>query len=157
VYTLAAIWKLQVQSQFPGVSLHIVATDSEENMLARAQEACYFASSLKDFPSRWLQLAFEQKDDLYCVRPALRDAVEFVLQDIRYEMPAGKFDLILCRHVAFTYFDEPLQRQMLKRLVAKLPLGGILVTGKQEPLPGGCFDLEEFRPRMGIYCKGSNH
>jgi chemotaxis protein methyltransferase CheR len=134
-----------------------MATDSDPNMLARAQEACYSASILKDFPNQWLQVAFERKDDSYCVRPALRATIEFVLQDIRREMPAGDFDLILCRHVAFTYFDEPLQRQTLQRLVAKLPPGGILVTGKQEPLPSGCFELEELRPRIGIHCKRAGH
>jgi chemotaxis protein methyltransferase CheR len=153
VYTLAIIWKLRIARHDEGILLRIVATDSDPKMLDRAREGCYSSGSLKDFPKEWLAVAFEQQGDSYCVHPAFRESIEFALQDIRCDMPAGEFDLVLCRHLAFTYFDEALQRQTLQRLVAKLPPGGILVTGRQETVPAGGLELEEFRPRMGIYQK----
>jgi len=155
VYTLAIVWKLRVEPQHADVSLRIVATDSDPELLDRARHGCYFISSLKDFPREWLPVAFDQQDNSYCVRPAFRDPVELVLQDIRYVIPEGTFDLVLCRQLAFTYFDEALQRETLQQILAKLQPGGIFVAGKQEPLPAGCLELEEYRPRMGIYRKRS--
>ncbi len=45
------------------------------------------------------------------------------------------FDLILCRYVAFTYFAEALQRQVLMNLKDRLAAHGYLVIGTQERLP----------------------
>lgn len=88
-----------------------------------------------------------------CVKPEFRSNVQLRLEDMRRELPPERIHLILCRHVAFTYFDQPLHCQMLDRLVSKLTPGGILVTGKQAPLPRLPAPLTEFGRRMGIYRK----
>ena len=61
--------------------------------------------------------------------------MSFLLQDLRSEAPEGFFDLILCRNVAFTYFEPPLQGEALDRLVERLAQPGYLVIGAQERLP----------------------
>ena len=58
-------------------------------------------------------------------------------QDVRHATPAGPFDVVLCRNLAFTYFDQSLQRQVLDRLVGAAPAGGALVIGRSEHLPHG--------------------
>jgi chemotaxis protein methyltransferase CheR len=153
IYTLNIIWKLAVAPQYRDVALRLIATDVDQNMLDRARRGCYGLSSLKDFPKDWLSIAFAQSGDELCVEPQFREDIEFQLQDLRREMPPGMFHLILCRHVAFTYFDHPLQRDVLQRLLAKLAPQGILVTGKQEPLPMQPAELEEVQCRLGIYRK----
>ena len=50
-------------------------------------------------------------------------------------MPAGAFDLILCRNVAFTYFEPDVQRAILAGLVERLAPGGVLLVGAHERLP----------------------
>jgi chemotaxis protein methyltransferase CheR len=50
-------------------------------------------------------------------------------------MPAGLFDLVLCRYAAFTYFDTNGQHEFARRLARKLYPGGALVLGKNETLP----------------------
>jgi chemotaxis protein methyltransferase CheR len=152
-YTLAILWKLRLHPQFPDLKLDIVATDSDRTMLGRASRACYLPSSLKDLPQAWIDIAFLRADDLLCVKPEFRAFVRFELQDIRRDMPPGPFDLVLCRHLAFTYFDEPLQQDVLRCILDRLTPGGILVTGKQEPLPALPTELEEYQPRTGIYQK----
>jgi chemotaxis protein methyltransferase CheR len=51
-------------------------------------------------------------------------------------MPVGPFDLILCRNLAFTYFELNLQRAILRRLEQRLAPEGVLVVGAHESLPG---------------------
>ena len=108
-------------------------------------------SRKKDFPSDWLVNCFADIDDQYRIAPEYHFGIDWQEQDIRQEMPHGAFDLILCRHLAFTYFDEPLQTRLLGEIVSRLRLGGILVIGKQESLPTQLPNLVECQPRIGLY------
>ena len=148
--TVAIIWARRVQPSFPEIGLQLVATDADEHMLQRARRATYSASSLKGAPADWLDAAFVRSDHEYVLRQDFREQVDFRQQDIRTQTPAESFDLILCRNLVFTYFAEPLQRQVLKRLTEHLVPGGILVIGKHETLPAGTPGLEPTSSGLGF-------
>lgn len=150
-YTINILWKRIVSERTLGRTLEITATDSDPQMLERARQACYPRSSLKDFPQVWLASCFTSVNDEYSVQPEYRVGIRWCRQDIREEVPPVTFDLILCRHLAFTYFDQALQLNTLSKILSRLRPGGILVTGKQEPLPTSVPNLIELPPRMGIY------
>jgi chemotaxis protein methyltransferase CheR len=154
-YTLAIIWKLDIGPRLPDVSLRVVATDSDPHMLDRARQARYSMSSLKDLPPDWRAAAFTRSGELYHLKPEYREGIDFVEQDIRTEAPTGVYDFVLCRHLAFTYFEEGLQREVLQRLLRQLSPGGFLVTGKQEQMAVRPAELEECRSRTGVYRKRS--
>jgi chemotaxis protein methyltransferase CheR len=154
-YTLAILWGFAVGPQLSGVSLRVLATDSDPHMLDRARQASYPASSLKDLPADWRAAAFTRSGELYQLKPEYREGIDFQQQDIRAEAPLGVYDLVLCRHLAFTYFEEGLQREVLQRLLCQLAPGGFLITGKQELMADRLEELEECRPRMGVYRKWS--
>jgi chemotaxis protein methyltransferase CheR len=134
-YTMSVVWDLHVRLQYPHISLVIVATDVDEHLLGRARTACYAKSSLRELPAAWIDQAFDRRNDLYCLRDRWRACVEFHHQDIRREQPAGEFDLILCRNVAFTYFSDAVQRIVLARIAERLKTDGFLVIGRHESLP----------------------
>jgi len=71
------------------------------------------------------------------LREPLRAAVELRRADLRRELPEQSFHLILCRNVAFTYFDERGQSEVLERLLTRLLPGGLLVVGKGEQVATG--------------------
>lgn len=152
-YTLALMWRLSVQPAFPGIALQVTATDVDDTVLARARAACYRASSLKRLPAAWRAQAFTPADTGYCLHAAYRAGVEFLRQDIRETLPAGTHELILCRNLVFTYFDEPFQRAILDRLIGHLAPGGALVIGRQERLPADGHGLASWpgAERLGIY------
>lgn len=133
-YTLAILWRLRLQDAFPGVRPRVVATDRDAGLLQRARLGCYGASSLKELPEDLRQAAFERRGDVRCLRAPFR-GVEFLQQDLRVEMPDGPFDLVLCRNVVATYYEEPVQRQILRRIARRLRPGGALVLGAHEALP----------------------
>jgi chemotaxis protein methyltransferase CheR len=149
-YTLSLIWQRFLARRFPATRLSILATDTDPVVLSRARAARYGQGSLRELPPAWLADAFEPVDDELRVRPELRARIEFWRHDIRESMPSGPFDLIMCRNLVFTYFDEPRQAQTLQRLLSRLRDGGVLVTGKQEPLPTGDWPLERLE-RQPIY------
>lgn len=108
--------------------VEIVATDAEPELIERARRGEFGESSLRELPPGLrARLAVE--------REALGARITFLVQDLRKEAPAGPFDLVLCRNVAFTYFDVPLQREVLARIESVLAPGGELVIGKGERLP----------------------
>ena len=68
------------------------------------------------------------------MRPEQRRNVTVRRHDLRTP-PAGPFDLILFRNVAFTYFAPDRQREVLSRLAGALRSAGALVIGLHESLP----------------------
>jgi chemotaxis protein methyltransferase CheR len=148
-YSLALAWRCSLAVRFPGLGFSVVATDVDEGQLARARAGCYRASALRELPQAWRAAAFVASGRLLCLRPEYREGVELLRQDLRADAPRGPFDLILCRNIAFTYFDDAQQRQALALLLHALRPGGALVIGRRERLPQGSQALRLWRP--GVY------
>lgn len=152
-YSLSLLWAFRLQAACPGLALAVLATDADATVLARAQAACYSASSLRELDAGWRQRAFTRENDRYCLRPALRTCVSFQQQDLTRALPDGPFDLILCRNLAFTYFDEAQQRSIATALVERLIAGGCLVVGAHERLPEGVSGVSPWPGTSCIYRK----
>jgi chemotaxis protein methyltransferase CheR len=153
-YTLTMLWRHTLAARFPTLGMRIVATDIDPHALRRAERGCYPSGSLKDLPQEWLARAFVPAGEEYCLRPDYRETVTFLQQDIRETAPAGPFHLILCRYLVFTYFDDALQQETLRRMTQRLVPGGALVIGVLETLPEGVSGLESWSKRqVGVYRK----
>jgi chemotaxis protein methyltransferase CheR len=152
-YTLAIIWRQRLELQFPTLRLRIVATDINSQAIRRAERGCYRASSLKELPPEWCEQAFISINDELCLKDEHRAPVTFVVQDIREQLPEGVFDLILCRNLVFTYFDEGYQTKTIQRLSSRLVPGGVLVIGKVESLPHGTSGIQPWSAGLGVYRK----
>lgn len=153
-YTLAIIWELEIAPQARGIDLQIFATDLEPAMLRRSQEARYPPSALRELPESWREAAFVPDEDDLALLPRFRRHVTVARHDIRTEPPGGPFDLILCRYVAFTYFDEAGQRDTLRRLARACQAGAVLVIGTHEDLPAGEPGFIPWAPRLGVFRRG---
>ena len=151
VYTLAILWDEMVRTDVPDVPCEIIGTDADPVMIDRARKGCYARGSLKDAPAAWLERAFERRGTDYCVPERYRRHVTLRLQDIRDEQPAGLFDLILCRNLAFTYFALPLQNAVLDAIRSTLRSGGFLVIGGHEALPQPRHDFEAYSGPRAIF------
>ncbi len=151
VYSLALLWVVEIGTRFPGLGLDLLGTDAEPHMLKRAQAGCFEASSLKELPADWRNRGFDEKGSLLCVKEQYRHLARWAGQDIRQQMPSGRFDAICCRNMAFTYFDDATQRQVLDRLTGHLVHRGILVIGGHEQLPDQCCMFDQPIRKLPIY------
>jgi chemotaxis protein methyltransferase CheR len=106
---------------------------------------------LKDVPPDWIAEAFTPVPDGFRVKPEYRALVSFQQQDIRTALPQDQFHVVLCRNVAFTYFDETAQRQTLERIRSRLQPGGALVIGGTESLPAEAQGFEPWDRRWRVY------
>ena len=149
-YTLAMLWELEVSSRFPGLGFQVLATDLDEVMLGRAEQACYETSSLKELPDEWRR-AFTERAGRSCLERRFRRNVTLMRHDLRSGAPDGPFDMVLCRNLAFTYFDLDLQREVLEALAGSLRPGGALVVGAHEALPEDSSSFEPWSERPGAY------
>jgi chemotaxis protein methyltransferase CheR len=154
-YTLALLWQLAAGVSFPGVALRVLATDADETMLRRARTARYPESALRDLPPSWRERCFREEDDEYRLLPAYRRSVELRLHDVRDSPPGTTFDLVLCRNVAFTYFDLDLQGHVAAGLAACLRPGGALVIGGHETLPEGSEGFSRWSPELPVFKRAS--
>jgi chemotaxis protein methyltransferase CheR len=133
-YGVMLVWRFCVAPRFPGSDLAIIATDFDETVLERARRGVYEEGSLRELPIELRSKAFE-RETLYRVRDDVRRGISFVHADVRSFVPDGPIDLVLCRNVVFTYFDEPSQRAFVERALSVLTPDGLLVIGSHETIP----------------------
>ena len=152
-YSLGILWRLKLASRFPSLALRVIATDVDAELLQRARLARYRRSSLREVPPAWIEAAFTRSGESFVLAPEFRAGVEFLAEDVREAVPDGPFDLILCRNLVFTYFDAPLQRRTLERMLGVLRPGGAFVIGLKERLPEGAAGVAAWVPELGIYRK----
>jgi len=136
-FTLVIAWALEIAPRWPAVGLEVLATDIDEVQLGRAAAGRFPWGALRELPDRWRSAAFEHRDGQAWLREPFRASVRFAHHDLRTPPPAGPFDLVLCRNLAYSYFDEPTQRAVTTSLRAVLRTGGVLVVGRDEHLPDG--------------------
>lgn len=152
-YTLSLIWQHNLKTDYPEKDFEIVATDSMKTMLNRARTGRYGQSSMKELPEELLKNGFIRHEKWYDLKDAYRDPVRLLKQDVRKIMPKGPFQLILCRYLVFTYFDEKLQTELMEKIVSRLAPGGALVLGKIDRLPTETVHLETWSKRDNVYRK----
>jgi chemotaxis methyl-accepting protein methylase len=134
-YTLSLLWEEKFRKIWSGILLSILATDINEDLLARAKDGRYKKSSLKEVPQDILGSYFKMDNDFYVLDKAIRENVEVRRHDIIHEEPFSGMDMVFCRNLAFTYFSKESQRNVLKKIAGSLRGKGYLVIGKGESLP----------------------
>lgn len=152
-YSLGILWRCGVSARFPALSLHVLASDVDEHQLERAKAGLYRGSSLREVPEPWREAAFERSAQLYRIKDAFRGGVVFERRDLLQSVPAGPFDLVLCRNTVFTYFSDERRREFLERTCSVLRPGGALVIGMRERLPEKAGGLAVWVPELGIFRK----
>lgn len=158
-YTLRILWRHALRDRLGGLPLCVTASEALPHMLRRARRGCYGRGSLRNLPDDWIDRAFAYdpaRDDgkhaePYCLRPVYRRRMTWRHEDVRESMPDGPFDLLLCRNLVFTYFDEALQRRLLRRFLDRLRPGGVLVLSPDEALPPGDGTLRPLGDALPLY------
>lgn len=131
-YSLAMAWE-EVSGEKP--PLVVLATDRDEAVLGRAGAALYPPGSLREIPPGSRDQWFDREGDAFRLKPEMRGRVAFRLHDLLVEPSPGRFDLVLCRNLAFTYFGREERVAVARRIAAALDPGGWFVIGRTEKLP----------------------
>ncbi len=150
-YTLSLIWHLVLKEKFPDLNFQIIATDVDAHLLNRAKTACYQVGTLKGLPDTWLELAFDKRENVYCIQDRIKKNIQWYQQDIRNSLPKGRFDLLLCRNLVATYFESDLQLATFNRMKSVLRPRGYLILGCHEKLPEALEGFSSISEKLVIY------
>jgi chemotaxis protein methyltransferase CheR len=106
---------------------------------------------LRELPAAWREGAFTREAGTYSLLPEHRRLVEWRLHDVRTPLHARPFHLVLCRNLAFTYFDDSVQNSVGELLRESLAVGGYLVIGEREEMGGRTGHLVRVDRARGLY------
>lgn len=152
-YSVAMILTDLLGPALSGWKVQIQATDVDADVLARARRGVYKAISFQNPEADFVGRYFARNEDVYTLRPAIRQLVTFQQHDLTTMPPLPRYDLILCRNVLI-YFARERQERIVRHLLDHLGLGGYLVLGMTEMLPLALASwLEMMDGRLRIYRK----
>ncbi|WP_062356341.1 CheR family methyltransferase [Bacillus kwashiorkori] len=134
-YSLAMVLNQLV----PLNEISILATDIDENAIARAKIGIYQERALNEVPEQIKEKYFIQEQNHYKVDEKLKKVVTFKKQNLLAERFDQHFDLIVCRNVLI-YFTEEAKMMLYKKFSEALKIGGILFVGSTEQI----FDAEQY-------------
>lgn len=154
-YSIAVCFDHDVSKKFTAWEIRILATDKDENMIARGKEGVYSPGSLREFPKAWRNEYFDFRGGKYYLKDAVKQKVRWRRHDFRMDPPiAGPFHLVFCAYSLFTYYAPELQKLFLEQLDQVLRPGAYLVLGKKENLPAsGRAVFRQVDPKLKIYQK----
>lgn len=131
-----------VLSQLPDAArfdIKILATDLDPNVIAKATQGIYPASSTAALPSHLRDgnfIPLPGGDAMVRVDDRARNLISFKILNLLHDWPfAGPFDIVMCRNVVI-YFDVETQRNLWPRFAQKMAEDGRLYIGHSERLTG---------------------
>jgi chemotaxis protein methyltransferase CheR len=128
-FTLAAT----AMDSIPSTRVEIQGTDLDKRMVERARKGHFTAEDARTAPPALLKKWFEPVDEGgWQAKPELMRMTRFEVGDLlRMPVPAGRYDLIMCRNTVI-YFTEEVRDALHARLAGALAPGGYLVVGTSE-------------------------
>lgn len=111
----------------------LLATDIDDNALAKARLGVYPERSLRDVPKDYVRDYFDAVGDSFAVKESLKKYISFARGNLLTDPFDNGFDLIICRNVMI-YFTEEAKLSLYHKFAAALRPGGILFVGSTEQI-----------------------
>ena len=106
-----------------------------ETVIDTARAGIYPDSALRDVSDERRRRYFNKVDRGYRIIKSVRDQCVFVRHDLGRDPPFSKLDMVSCRNVLI-YFDQELQKRILRTLHYALNQPGFLILGRTESTTG---------------------
>jgi chemotaxis protein methyltransferase CheR len=140
-YSLAIIL-YDILSSHKDWSGHIIATDIDEVVLAKAKAGIFEEKAISKLSTLQIQRHFTKRPDgTYEAKQHLKDLLRFRPHDLMSGVPPARYiDLITCRNVTI-YFTEKQKDDLARMFHAALIADGYYIMGKTEYLGRQVEDL----------------
>lgn len=132
-YSIAILFLEHLSELGKMCKLQIFATDIDMHALSTSRQGIFSQSSMSEMKSTYIERYFKPRDNGYEVTKLLRDSVIFAKQDLTYDPPFLKLDLVTCRNVLI-YFNNELQAKVLSMFHYALNSDGYLFLGRSESI-----------------------
>jgi len=134
-YSLAIIFKEALEKINPRgeFSLHIFATDLDNEAIEIARKGTFPANIATDVSPGRLKRFFTSTDDGYRINTEIREMIVFAQHNIIMHPPFTKIDIFSCRNLLI-YMDTELQKKLLGLFYYSINPFGIMLLGSSETL-----------------------
>ncbi len=133
-YSLALLWKNEIEPVFPGACITITALDIDQACLNRARRGWYPRKTLREVPAEMQRNWFEAEADGCRLHGEIRRMVNFMEFDLlKNDLPREQ-DMVFCRYLVFTYFHGRRRRELARSIAESIKPGGMLVLGQKESI-----------------------
>jgi len=131
-YSLALLWKHEIEPAFQGAGIAITALDIDKACLDRARRGWYPRKALREVPRELQKKWFEPEADGYRLHEEIRSMVNFRKFDLLKDDLPREMDIIFCRYLVFTYFHGQRRRKFARSIAESINPGGLLILGQKE-------------------------
>jgi two-component system, chemotaxis family, CheB/CheR fusion protein len=130
-------------------AIQIFGTDLSEAAIQTARRGVYPEGIVREVSSERLQRFFGKLDRHYQIAKPVRDLCLFAQQDVAYDPPFSRLDLVSCRNVLI-YLDQELQQRVVRFFYYALKPNGFLMLGPSETIGqySNLFRLMDTRHRI---------
>ena len=131
VYSIAICVLEYLAEQASNREVLIFGTDVSEESLAVARSGRYIENIARNVSADRLARYFVRDGDHYRVSKTIRDCCTFARQNVAYDPPFSRIDLISCRNLLI-YLDPTLQKRVMPAFHFALQREGLLMLGLSE-------------------------
>lgn len=117
----------------PLSQIQVMATDLDDNAIAKAKRGVYPERSLTEVPADIKAKYFEKEGEFYRVKDEIKRCVTFKKHNLLKDTYDSNHDLIVCRNVMI-YFTEEAKDQIYQNFSKALKPGGVLFVGSTEQI-----------------------
>jgi len=128
---------------------NIRGSDISVPSIERAKNGMFQFSTIRHIPSTMLEQHFTQASkSMYQLKDPIMQEIDWVAEDIREVLHSDfnqQFDVVMCRHCVFVYFEEELKRELGLLMMKRLKHNGFLIVGKLDIMS------EELADSLGLH------
>ncbi|WP_325481226.1 CheR family methyltransferase [Piscinibacter sp.] len=139
VYSIAICLMEYLASHSLNNAVQIFGTDISDEALETARAGRYIENIARNVSTERLNRFFVQDGDYFRVAKSIRDCCTFARQNVAYDPPFSRIDLISCRNLLI-YLDPILQKRVMPAFHFALQRDGVLMLGSSETV-GAYSDL----------------
>ncbi|WP_109830104.1 PAS domain-containing protein [Reichenbachiella versicolor] len=132
-YSLAVLIHNYISENQLDVTFKLFATDIDSESIELASKGLYHKSIVSEIPRSLLDNCFIKNEDMYYIKPSIRESMIFACHDVTNDPPFNKIDLAVCRNMLI-YMQPILQNKVISILQFALNLNGYLILGPSESI-----------------------
>lgn len=124
---------MALSQHLPLSQIHILATDLDKQVIAKAKVGLYSEKSVAGVPDDLKKKYFTKIGPSYQISKEVKDRVEFREHNLLKDTYPTEYHLIVCRNVLI-YFTEEAKEEIYRKFEKTLKPGGLLFIGSTEQI-----------------------
>lgn len=124
---------MALSRHIPLSQIHIIATDLDKQVIAKAKVGLYNEKSIESVPADLKKKYFTQVGPSYKIADEIKARVEFREHNLLKDPYPSDCHLIVCRNVLI-YFTEEVKEEIFSKFQKNLKPGGMLFIGSTEQI-----------------------